>query len=162
MRRYALVATLLAVVMTAKGTEKKSIWPPFTPTKNAYAHRLVTENFRIVRNMREIDRAVLAEFHKIVPQREIAVGNQAFAETDISEGRHRRFDFAGQGGDLWFIVYEVGGRAYHQSVIVFQKNGARWQRVASAAGFPLGNDFTSFVKAVKRNRFDEVSDRDNL
>jgi hypothetical protein len=70
-----------------------------------------------MRSLDQIDSGVLKVFYKIAPRRDIAVGSQPFAETDISDGRPKRFDFGGHSADLWFIVYEVGGRAYHHSII---------------------------------------------
>jgi hypothetical protein len=158
-----LVAAILAPALVAlNATERSSIFPPFTPERNRYAHRLVTEQFEIVQSLQQIDPAVLKAYYKIVPRRDIAVGSQAFAETDVSDGRSKRFDFAGHGSGLWFIVYEVGGRAYHYSIIFFERSGSSWHRVAAAAGFPERGDFPSVVRAVKKGRFDEMSDDLNL
>jgi len=158
-----LVAAMLAPALVASNaTERSSIFPPFTPERNRYAHRLVAEQFEIVQSLQQIDPAVLKVYYRIVPRRDIAVGNQAFAETDVSDGRPKRFDFAGHNSDLWFIVYEVGGRAYHYSMIFFERSRSGWRRVAAAAGFPEHSDFPSVVRAVKKGRFDEMRDDENL
>ncbi len=160
--RLVLAAILPVLLVTADAADRKRIWPPFTPETNRYAQRLVTDKFEIVTSLRQIDRDVLKLYYKIVPRRDIAVGAQPFADTDISDGRLNRFDFAGHTRDLWVIVYEVGGRAYHHSMIFFERSGSGWHRVAAAAGFPEHNDFASVVRAVKKGRFDEMRDNENL
>jgi hypothetical protein len=158
----ALVVTLFAVCAIGAVASGSPFRFSFTPEKNVYARRLVTEPFQIVDSMREIEPSVLAAFYKIVPRREIAVGKEPFAATDIDEGRPRRFHFAGRGSDLWFVVYEVGGLASHHSVLVFERNGGHWRYVAAAIGFPDRNDFQGFVRAVKKGRFDAVQAHDQL
>ena len=160
--RVAVAVILLFSLAIAGGAERKGIWPPFTPETNHYARRLVTERFQIVTSLRDVDPEVLKLYYKIVPRRDIAVGTQPFAETDISDGHPNRFDFAGHGSDLWFIVYEVGGRAYHHSMILFQRSRSGWRRVAAAAGFPERSDFSSVVRAIKKGRFDTMTDASNL
>ena len=157
-----LLAVFVVSLVTAHAEERKRIWPAFTPERNRYAYRLVTEQFQIVQSLQQIDPPVLKAYYRIVPRRDIAVGSQAFAETDVSDGRPKRFDLAGHGSGLWFIVYEVGGRAYHYSIIFFERSGSSWHRVAAAAGFPERGDFASVVRAVKKGRFDEMSDDLNL
>src|ERR1700724_332262 len=98
-----LAAVFVLSLVTAHAAEHKSIWPPFTPERNAYARRLVTEHFQIVRSLDQIDPGVWKAFYKIAPRRDIAVGSQPFAETDISDGRPKRFDFGVHSADLWFI-----------------------------------------------------------
>jgi hypothetical protein len=132
--------------------------PPFTPEKNVYARRLVSEPVQVVHALRDIDKGVLAVFFRIAPRREMAFGDELFDEMDTSNGgRERKFDFAVHNGDLWFIAYEIGGRAYHHCVIVFQRRGGKWQRVEAAIGFPDGDNFRSFVKAVKKGNYELVS-----
>ncbi len=142
----------------------KAVWPepPFTPAKNPYARRLVNEHFEIVRRLPKVQPEVLTLFYRLVPRQEIATGTQPFAETDVSDGLPRRFDFAGSTSNLWFILYEVGGRAYHHSILIFWWDGKRWQHVAAAVGFVEKSDFPSLVEALKKGRFHVVFDNLNL
>jgi hypothetical protein len=154
--------TLTAILIGAYAAHGQSIPRSFTPARNAYANRLVTEDFRLVRTPEQMPEGLRAAFYRIAPRRDLAVGSQPFADTDISDGRSRRFDFAGQSGDLWFVLYEFGGRAYHYSLLLFQPRGKHWVEVAAAVGYLDHTDYRTFLRAVKAGRFELVTDRLNL
>lgn len=140
---------------------RKPVWsePPFTPETHTYAQRLVSGRFALVRDLRSMDPSARAAFYKMVPRRQIAVGNEPFDATDLisSDGRPRRFRLAGHDSDLWFVLYEVGAsRANHDAVLIFQRHGTRWQQVVAAAGYVESDHWASFVKALKGGRFHEV------
>ena len=73
-----LVAAILAPALVASNaTERSSIFPPFTPERNRYAHRLVTEQFEIVQSLQQIDPAVLKAYDGIGLPRGDAVFERA-------------------------------------------------------------------------------------
>jgi hypothetical protein len=158
-RALIMLVTALLSTFAANG---QSIPNSFTPARNAYAKRLVTHAFRLVRTPERMPQEVRAAFYHVVPRRELAVVSQPFASTDVSDGRLRRFDFAGYSGDLWFVLYEFGGRAYHRSLIFFQHRGNRWVEVAAVIGYLDQADYPTFVRAIKAGRFEIVTDRLNL
>jgi hypothetical protein len=132
------------------------------PARDAYAKRLVSEHFQLVQTPEQMPQGLRAAFHRIAPRRDLAVGSQPFAATDVSDGRSRRFDFAGRSGDLWFVLYEFGGRAYHHSLILFERRGDRWREIVAAIGYLDQTDYRSFIRGVKSGRFEKVTDRWNL
>jgi|GEM_PF-2669501 len=151
------VSQILADARVSLG--RKPVWPepPFTPDKHTYAQRLVSGRFALVRDLRSVDPSARAAFYKTVPRRQIAVGNEPFDATDIiGDGRPRRFRLAGHDSDLWFVLYEVGAGPNHDAVLIFQRNGARWQQVVAAIGYVESDDYQSLVRALKRGRFREV------
>lgn len=136
--------------------------PAFTPAANIFADRLVSQNFKLVWDLRKIDPAVSEMFFKTVPRRSIATGDQPFAMTDIDDGLPRRFVLAGRADDMWFILYEVGGRAYHHILLVYSRNGDRWLQAVAAIGSLEQNRFSGLVRAVKKGDFEVAVDNLNL
>lgn len=173
MKKLFVVSAIRITVAAALLTTRQSIIAAksepyvllFTPSTNVLARRVVTERFELVYQPKEIDPAVLELFYDKVPRSSVAVGNQAFEATDVVDdvnpGRPRRFNFAGHKSDVWFIVYEVGGsRAYHHTILFFQKRENRWRRGPAAVGIMDRNDFSSLVKALRKGWF--TVDRDDL
>jgi hypothetical protein len=166
MKRLSLLSLLFAMSAgqmfadTRVSLGRKPVWPepPFTPEKHAYAQRLVRDRFALVADLRSVDPSARAAFYKIVPRRQIAVGNEPFNATDVvSGGRPRRFRLAGHHSDLWFVLYEVGAsRANHDAVLIFQRDGTRWRQLVAATGYVESDEWASFVKALKTGRFHEV------
>lgn len=155
---------LLAVAVTANCTP---IVPrvreiPFSPSHNKLARELVYGRGVVVHEMNGIDAALLTAFHRKVPKTTIAVGKEPFAITDASEGVPRRFDFAYRTDGVCFILYEVGGRAYHSALLVFRRRGAEWEAAAAATGFLRNPDVRSLKIAVKRGEFRQEVDDYNL
>ncbi len=59
---------------------------PFTPSRDRFARMLVEKQFHVVTILDAVDPAVLRLWFKRYPRKDIATGNQPFAETDISDG----------------------------------------------------------------------------
>jgi len=165
MKRLSVLAMLFAmsvgeVLADARvSLGRKPVWPepPFTPEKHTYAQRLVSGRFALVRDLRSMDPPARAAFYKMVPRRQIAIGNEPFDATDIvGDGRPRRLRIAGHDSDLWFVLYEVGAGPNHDAVLIFQRHGARWQQVVAAIGYVESDDYPSFLRALKRGKFHEV------
>ena len=163
--RITVAAALLTVRQSVFSAKSEPYVLLFTPSTNVLARRLVTEHFDLVYKLERIDPAVLKLFFAKVPRSSVAIGNQAFEATDqvdaVNPARLRRFNFAGHKSDVWFIVYEVGGsRAYHRTILFFQKREGRWQRGPAAVGIMDRNDFSSLAKALRKGWF--TVDRDDL
>lgn len=164
-RRITLTAALLTITQSVFATKREPYVLLFGPSTNALARHVVTERFHLIYELKRIDPAVRRLFFKKVPRSSLATGNQRFEATDLVDGinpaRIRRFNFAGQDSDVWFILYEVGGsRAYHSTMQFFQKTPGGWRRGPTAVGILDRNDFPSLIKALKKGWF--TVDRDEL
>jgi hypothetical protein len=126
----------------------------FTPSGNAYARRLVTEQFALVDDLRKIEPQVLAAFHAKVRPWEIANRGKPFNATDVAihNWPMRRFVLAGSAPGVWFILYEHGGIGYHHNLVVFAKDKS-WQLVVAVTGFVKENNFESLKRAIATREF---------
>jgi hypothetical protein len=126
----------------------------FVPSTNAYARRLVADQFSLVDDLRKIDPEVLGVFHGKVKPSDIANRGEPFNPTDVVTPNWpmRRFVLAGSVPGMWFILYEHGGIAYYHNLVVFSKNG-HWRIVASVTGFAKENNFESLKEAIKAGKF---------
>jgi hypothetical protein len=126
----------------------------FLPSTNAYARRLVTDQFSLVDDLKKIEPEVLGVFHRKVQPWDIANKGKSFNATDVvmDNAPMRRFVVAGSAPGMWFILYEHGGIGYHHNLVVFSKNG-HWRIVASVTGFVKENNFESLKEAVKAGKF---------
>lgn len=139
-------------------TEPVAPQRPFTPSRDRFARMLVQRQFRIVTSLEAIDPAVRRLWFNRYPRNEIATGNQAFADTDISDGKPFRFVLAGQSGDTWFILFETGGLLHHHTLVFFQRAGRNYRVVEAAYGNLRQNTLESCVDAVRKGKFVQTDD----
>jgi hypothetical protein len=119
---------------------------------------LVQREFRVVSSLEAVDPAVCRVWFKRYPRKEIATGNQAFAESDISDGKPFRFILAGQAPNVWFILFETGGLIHHHTLVFFQRVGREYRVVEAAYGNLQQNTFDSCVNAVRKGKFVQTDD----
>ncbi len=131
---------------------------PFTPSRDRFARMLVQRQFRIVRSLDGVDATVRRVWFKRYPRREIATGNQAFAESDTGDGKSFRFVLAGQAADSWFILFETGGLLHHHTLVLFRRVGRDCIVVEAAYGNLPQNTFESCVDAVRKGKFVQTDD----
>ena len=145
---------------TKSPTSTEPVGPelPFTPSRDRLARMLVQKQFRIVTSLEAVDPAVRRLWFKRYPRNAIATGNQAFADTDISDGKPFRFVLAGQAADVWFILFETGGLLHHHTLVFFQRAGRDYRVVEAAYGNLRQNRFQSCVDAVRKGKFVQTDD----
>ena len=145
---------------TKSPTSTEPIAPerPFTPSGDRLARMLVEKQFRIVSSLDAVDPAVRKLWFKRYPRNEIAIGNEAFADTDVSDGKSFRFILAGQAADSWFILFETGGLLHHHTLVFFQRAGRDYRVVEAAYGNLRQNTFESCVAAVRKGKFVQTDD----
>ena len=139
-------------------TEPVAPQRPFTPSRDRFARMLVQRQFRIVTSLEAVDPAVQRLWFKRYPRNEIATGNRAFAETDVSDGKPFRFVLAGQTVDSWLILFETGGLLHHHTLVFFQRVGRDYRVVEAAYGNLQKNTFESCLEAVRKGKFVQTDD----
>lgn len=147
-----IVASHIALGQT---TSSEAPIQKFSPSTNAFARRIVSEQFTCVDDLKKVDPDVLALFHTKVRAEYIANRGESFNSTDVIVNDHpaRRFVVAGSAQGIWFILYEHGGIAYHHDLVVFSKNG-HWRIAAVVQGAMKGeSDFESLKQAIKAGQF---------
>jgi len=158
--RWNAPALFLLAALPVFGQTEPSV-NKFTPAANPFARRMVTEQFTLVEDLKELDPEVLAVFHTKVQPAYIANHGEPFNATDVVTGNlpARRFVLAGRAPGMWFIFYEHGGIAYHQNLIVFSKEG-NWQIAAAVEGNVKGEfNFEALKQAIQNGRFFSLSGR---
>jgi|SRR2546425_1025529 len=145
---------------TKSPTSTEPIAPqrPFTRSRDRFARMLVQRQFRVVRSLEAVDPAVCRLWFKRYPRSEIATGNQAFAETDISGGKPFRFVLASQAANVWFILFETGGLLHHHTLVFLQHADRHYCVVEAAYGNLRQNTFESCVDAVRKGKFVQTDD----
>jgi hypothetical protein len=131
---------------------------PFTPSGDRFARMLVEKQFRIVSSLDAVDPAVRKLWFKRYPRNEIATGNEAFADTDVSDGKSFRFILAGHVADSWFILFETGGLLRHHTLVFFRRADRDYRVVEAAYGNLRENTFKSCVDAVRKGKFVQTDD----
>jgi hypothetical protein len=109
-------------------------------------------------SLEAVDPAVRRLWFKRYPRDEIATGNQAFAETDVSDGKPFRFILAGEAADSWFILFETGGLLHHHTLVFFQRVGRDYRIAEAAYGNLHQNTFESCLAAVRKGKFVHTDD----
>jgi hypothetical protein len=130
----------------------------FTPPQDRFARMLVEKQFHVVTILDAVDPAVRRLWFKRYPRKDIATGNQPFAETDISDGAPFRFIVAGQTANTWFILFETGGLLRHHTLVFFQRASAGFRVAQAAYGNSPRNTFESCVDAVRNGKFVQADD----
>ena len=131
---------------------------PFTPTRDHFARMFVQKRFRVVSSLEAVDPAVRRLWFKRYPRTDIATGNEAFADTDVSDGKPFRFVLAGQTPDSWFILFETGGLLHHHTLVFFQRAGKDYRVVEAAYGNLRQNTLGRCVDAVRKGKFVQTDD----
>jgi hypothetical protein len=139
-------------------TEPVAPQRPFTPSRDRFARMLVQRQFRIVTSLEAVDPAVRQVWFKRYPRNEIATGNQAFAETDVSDGKPFRFVLAGHARDVWFILFETGGLLHHHTLVFFRRAARNYRVVEAAYGNLRQNTLESCLDAIRKGKFVETDD----
>ena len=96
-----------------------------------------SEPWRLVRRADQVSPAVLAALsQRFFPNdRRIADPGAAFNPTDVADPHpRRRLLLAGRTASRWFVVYEVGGRGYHQTLVEYVLTHGRPQLTLLARG----------------------------
>lgn len=154
-RRSIAVAISVSALVCGQVISSDGPIQKFIPSSSAYARRIVTEKLTLVDDLKKIDPQVLATFYSNVQPEYIANRDEKFNSTDVIMDNRpaRRFALAGSGPGLWFILYEHGGIAYHQDLVVFSRKEG-WQIAAVVQGNIKGDiNFDSLKQAIRDGKF---------
>ncbi len=145
---------------TKSPTSTEPVGPelPFTPSRDRCARMLMQKQFRIITTLEAVDPGVRRLWFRRYPRREIATGNQPFAEMDTDDGAPFRFILAGQATNSWFILFETGGLLHHHTLVFFQRGAGGYRVVEAVYGNLRRNTFENCVNAVRKGKFVQTDD----